>query len=65
MEGLPHAVYYAVGFTLLTNLGILGGVFRAVWWIAKADSRLEQVEKDLDFLFKKQRAEKPDTQGVS
>jgi hypothetical protein len=65
VEQLPNGVYYAAGFLLLSNLGVFGILFKGVWWVAKADSRLEQVEKDLDFLFQKTRAERPGTKGES
>lgn len=45
---LPPAIYIAVGVLVLQNLGSLFGVFRVVWWAAKVDFRIGQLEKDLN-----------------
>jgi hypothetical protein len=53
----PHALYYYLGFFILSNVGILGTLFRGVWWVAKADARLEKLEKDLNNLYAIKRRE--------
>lgn len=43
---IPNSFYYLVGALILTNLGTIGSVLlfgaKAVWFIAKMDSRIHE-----------------------
>lgn len=48
MSELPQSFYYIIGFLVFTNLSVIGSVvyftFRAIWWVSKLDSRVEDAK---------------------
>lgn len=48
IAALPKEFYYIVGFLIFTNLGSILTVamvaLKAVWWTAKADSRIDKAQ---------------------
>ena len=49
---IPDSVYVVVGALVLTNLGAVVSVLRGVWYLAKLDSRVSEIEKDLNEAFR-------------
>lgn len=48
MDNIPSIFYWAIGVLVVMNFGtiisVLFGVFKVVWFVAKLESRLENVE---------------------
>lgn len=51
---LPQAVYYILGFMILTNLGtivtIIGAAFRVVWKFAVLTTKVDALHRRVDLL---------------
>jgi hypothetical protein len=47
-----NTFYWVAGLLIVTNIGTVGTILftmgRALWWVAKLDSRVEKNSKDVD-----------------
>ena len=52
-------LYWMVGAVIVTNIGAVGSVLymmgKALWWVSKLDSRVEQNSKDVNAAHKRLR----------
>ncbi len=52
MTSIPDSVYVVIGALVLTNLSAVVWAIRGVWYLAKLDSRVSEIEKDLNEAFR-------------
>lgn len=52
MTSIPDSVYVVIGALVLTNLSAVVSAIRGVWYLAKLDSRVSEIEKDLNEAFR-------------